>query len=103
MAGERQAGAEPLVTERSRPYDESTLRKRARELAQHGGVDIIARAVEASVEQAVAERALQDEVVRLPDEQAPKLRDRRLHVRVGDPGDPAGVLDAVEAAGALRV
>lgn len=55
MAGERQAGAEPLVTERSRPYDESTLRKRARELAQHGGVDIIARAVEASVEQAVAE------------------------------------------------
>src|SRR5262249_10538160 len=55
MAGEREAGAEPLVTARSRPYDESTLRKRARELAQHGGVDIVARAVQASVEQAVSE------------------------------------------------
>jgi len=55
MAGEREAGAEPLVTARSRPYDESTLRKRARALAQHGGVDIVARAVQASVEQVVAE------------------------------------------------
>jgi hypothetical protein len=54
-AGERHAGAEPILTGRRRPYDESTLRKRARAMAQHGGTDLVARAVEASVEQAVAE------------------------------------------------
>lgn len=53
-AGERQAGAETLVTGRRRPYDESTLRKRARDLAQRGGGDIVARAVEAWVERVVA-------------------------------------------------
>jgi hypothetical protein len=53
VAGERHAGAEPILTGRRRPYDESTLRKRARELSQHGGTDLVARAVEASVEQAV--------------------------------------------------
>jgi hypothetical protein len=56
-AGERHADAEPIGTGRRRPYDESTLRKRARELAQHGGTDLMARAVEASVEQAVAASA----------------------------------------------
>ena len=54
MAGERRSGAEPIGTGRGRPYDESTLRKHARELAQSGGTDIVARAVEAQVEQAVA-------------------------------------------------
>lgn len=54
MAGERHAGAEPIWTGRTRPYDESTLRKHARELAQCGGTDIVARALEASVERAVA-------------------------------------------------
>jgi len=55
VAGERHAGAEPLVTGRCRPYDESTLRKKARELAQHGGTEHVARAVEASVERAVGD------------------------------------------------
>ena len=54
IAGERHAGAEPLWTGRRRPYDESTLRKQARELARRGATDVAARAVEASVEQAVA-------------------------------------------------
>jgi hypothetical protein len=54
MAGERGAGAEPLGTGRDRPYDESTLRKHARELAQSGGTDIVARVVEAQVERAAA-------------------------------------------------
>jgi hypothetical protein len=55
LAGERHAGAEPIVTGRRRPYDESTLRKRARALAQHGGTDLVSREVEVSVEHAVAE------------------------------------------------
>jgi hypothetical protein len=54
MAGERHSGAEPIGTGRARPYDESTLRKHARELAQSGGTDIVARVVEAQVERAVA-------------------------------------------------
>lgn len=54
-AGERHAGAEPIATGRRRPYDESTLRKSARELARRGGTDLVARAVETSVEQAVAD------------------------------------------------
>jgi hypothetical protein len=54
MAGARRAGAEPIWTGRARPYDESTLRKRTRELAQHGGNDVVARVVEAQVERTVA-------------------------------------------------
>ena len=54
IAGERGAGAEPIVTGRDRPYDESTLRKHARELARSGGTDVAAHVVEAQVEQAVA-------------------------------------------------
>ena len=54
VAGERDSGAEPLWTGRHRPYAESTLRKRARELARRGATDLAARAVEVSVEQAVA-------------------------------------------------
>jgi hypothetical protein len=54
MTGERGSGAEPIGTGRGRPYDESTLRKHARELAQSGGTDIVARVVEAQVERAVA-------------------------------------------------
>jgi hypothetical protein len=55
VTGARHAGAEPIWTGRSRPYDESTLRKEARELAQQGGTDLLARAVEGTVERAVAE------------------------------------------------
>jgi hypothetical protein len=54
LAGTREAGIEPLWTGRDRPFDESTLRKYAHALAQGGGTDIVARAVEASVHQAVA-------------------------------------------------
>jgi hypothetical protein len=50
----RDADGEPLWTGRDRPYDESTIRKRARELARRGGTELAARALEASVEQAVA-------------------------------------------------
>jgi hypothetical protein len=54
VRGARRAGAEPLWTGRRRPYDESTLRKYARQWARRGGVDVIARAVEAQVHMAVA-------------------------------------------------
>jgi len=54
VAGERHADSEPIWTGRLRPYDESTIRKRAHELARCGGTELVARAVEASVEQAVA-------------------------------------------------
>jgi hypothetical protein len=54
LAAERHADGEPIWTGRLRPYDESTLRKRAQELARCGGTELVARAVEASVEQAVA-------------------------------------------------
>ena len=54
VGGERHAGAEPIGTGRVRPYDESTLRKHARQLARSGGTDIVARVVEAQVERAVA-------------------------------------------------
>jgi hypothetical protein len=54
VAGERRAGAEPLWTGRARPYNESTLRKEARQLAQCGGVDVVAGAIEAQVHEAVA-------------------------------------------------
>ena len=53
-AGERHADGEPVWTGRSRPYDESTVRKRARDLAARGGTELVARTVEVSVEQAVA-------------------------------------------------
>src|SRR5262249_55428726 len=55
VAGARHAGAEPIWTGRDRPYDESTLRKGARQLAQHGGTECLARVVEETVERAVAE------------------------------------------------
>jgi len=54
VAAERHADGEPVWTGRSRPYDESTVRKRARDLAARGATELVARAVEASVEQAVA-------------------------------------------------
>lgn len=54
VAGERRAGAEPLWTGRARPYEESTLRKHARQLARRGGTDVVAGAVEAQVHKAVA-------------------------------------------------
>jgi len=53
VSGARSADAEPLWTGRSRPYDESTLRKATRRLARQGGVDVVARAVEVNVEEAV--------------------------------------------------
>jgi hypothetical protein len=53
VAGQRRAGAEPIWTGRIRPYDESTLRKEARLLAQCGMTDIVAGAVEAQVRGAV--------------------------------------------------
>jgi hypothetical protein len=54
VAAERHADGEPIWTGRARPYDESTIRKRARELARRGGTELVARALEASVEQAVS-------------------------------------------------
>lgn len=54
VAGQRRAGAEPLWTGRARPYDESTLRKQARQLARRGGTEVVAGAVEAQVHKAVA-------------------------------------------------
>ena len=54
VGGERRAGAEPLWTGRARPYDESTLRKYARQWARRGGSDVIARVVEEQVHRAVA-------------------------------------------------
>jgi hypothetical protein len=53
VAGARRADAETLWTGRSRPYDESTLRKEARALAQQGATEQLARTVETTVEQAV--------------------------------------------------
>jgi hypothetical protein len=55
VTGARHAGAEPIWTGRSRPYDESTLRKRAHEFADHGGTELVVRAVEATVANAVKE------------------------------------------------
>jgi hypothetical protein len=53
-AAERHADGEPLWTGRDHPYDESTVRKRARDFAARGGTELVAHALEASVEQAVA-------------------------------------------------
>lgn len=52
-AASRHAGAEPLLTGRSRPYDESTLRRHARTFAAAGGVAAVAAQVEAQVHRAV--------------------------------------------------
>lgn len=54
VRGERRAGAEPIWTDRRRPYDESTVRKQARVLAQCGGSEVVARTLEMVVEEAVA-------------------------------------------------
>lgn len=51
--GPLSAGAEPILTGRNRPYDESTLRKSARELVELGATDAMACVVEKGVEQAV--------------------------------------------------
>ncbi len=53
VAAERHADGEPVWTGRSRPYDESTVRKCARDLAARGGTELVARFVETSAEQAV--------------------------------------------------
>jgi hypothetical protein len=53
-AAERHADGEPIWTGRSHPYDESTIRKRAGDFAARGGTELVARALEVSVEQAVA-------------------------------------------------
>ena len=43
VGGARCADAEPLWTGRSRPYDESTLRKDARELLQQGVLAVVGK------------------------------------------------------------
>src|SRR5271154_6215678 len=53
-AAERHADGEPIWTGRSHPYGGSTVRKRARDFAARGGADLVPRALDASVEQAVA-------------------------------------------------
>jgi len=53
--GALHAGAEPVWTGRNRPYDESTLRKRAHEFVDHGATDLVTRELEASVAAAVEE------------------------------------------------
>lgn len=52
-AASRHAGAEPMWTGRPRPYDESTLRRRARRLERSGAVGIVSRVLERQVECAV--------------------------------------------------
>jgi hypothetical protein len=52
-AASRAAGAEPLVTGRARPYDESTLRKSAQRMERGGGVERVEGRLQAQVEQAV--------------------------------------------------
>jgi hypothetical protein len=49
------------------------------------------------------ERVLQEELVRLFNEQSLMLQGRRLHLRVGDPTDPTRLLEPIEPAQALRV
>lgn len=55
-AATRHAGAEPLVTGRTDPYDESTLRVQLKQWAEAGGAAVVARHVERQVEQAVEAR-----------------------------------------------
>jgi hypothetical protein len=52
-AASRHAGAEPLVTGRARPFDESILRRSARAMSTNGGVEIVARHVAAGAEREV--------------------------------------------------
>ena len=52
-ASTRQAGAEPLVTGRSRPFDESTLRRSLKAMVTLGATAVVERAVEQQIERAV--------------------------------------------------
>ena len=52
-AASRHAGAEPIWTGRTAPYDESSLRRFARRLEQTGAVPVLSRAVQRQVERAV--------------------------------------------------
>jgi hypothetical protein len=88
VAGERRAGAEPMWTGRARPYEESTLRKQARQLARRGGTDVVAAAVEAQVHKgvtasgarAMAYTDMYDQVY-----WTKKARARRTHWQSGQP------------------
>jgi hypothetical protein len=53
VGGERVAAAEPLLTHRARPYDESTLRKSARALSARGAVAAAEQVLERQVQKAV--------------------------------------------------
>lgn len=53
VGGERVAAAEPLLTHRPRPYDESTLRKSARALSARGAVAAAEQVLERQVQKAV--------------------------------------------------
>jgi len=57
-AGTRRASAEVLWTERHRPYDESTLRRAARELSAAGAVPYAERLLEHQVHRAVGTRSV---------------------------------------------
>ena len=57
-AATRHAGAEPLMTGRPQPYDESTLRVQLRKWAKGGGSEVVARQVERQVEKAVEARGV---------------------------------------------
>ncbi len=52
-AATQQAGAEPQVTGRARPYDSSTLRRELKAMAAAGATALVERAVEQQVERAV--------------------------------------------------
>lgn len=52
-ASSRYAGAEPLLTGRPRPYDESTLRRSVRALERAGGTEVVARHLNGQVATAV--------------------------------------------------
>lgn len=52
-AASRHAGAEPIVTERSGPYDESTLRRSAQKLEETDGAKVVLRLIHEQVANAV--------------------------------------------------
>ena len=56
-AATRHAGAEPCVTGRARPYDESMLRRDLKAMAALGATAVVERAVEEQVERAVGTAA----------------------------------------------
>lgn len=56
VAGARHASAEPLCTGRSRPYDESTLRKAARALSRRGAVPVAERLLQKHCHDAIGAR-----------------------------------------------